>query len=109
VPFQRVKELKDIELFYASTVDTTVTVSTDMPGGTVAVRKTLNFPNTSGTRKTLTLPLDIEGTLFKVRAAPGLSGIAKLFGGIVRARAIGVYLDGANGEFWESQEQGVGI
>lgn len=114
---QRVKEFKDLELRYRHSVGTlTVQVWTDMDLTTgapeaLAVQKTLEFPATSGTTQaTHTLPLDgLFGTIYRVRVVPEAGEITQLFGGIIRARPIGVYLIGTNGEVWDSGEQGIGI
>lgn len=127
MPFQRVKQFKDLELAYdcpapagqiASISGFSVKFWTDMPGGAMAVRATLTYPYSSGGRRTYTLPLDgIEGTLYKVQVIPNTADAGsgrkadqvKLFGGVLRARAVGVYIDGSAGEIWDSTEQGVGI
>lgn len=108
--FTRMKEWKDLELEYDAPSGMEVTVYTDFTGntqGVVASRAVLEFPATTG-RATYTLGLDgIFGTLirFKITSA----GIVRLYGGIVRARSIGVFFNGANGEIWTSQEMGIGI
>ena len=124
--FNRVKQFKDIELVYDAPSGLTLTFYTDMPGasgaaqGAMTLRVTLTFPATTG-RQTLTLPLDgsatggagsapynpIEGTLYKVSVAS--TGVVRLFAGLVRARPIGTWLNGANNEVWTMQEQGIGI
>ena len=101
----RIKEFKDLELFYDSASAMTVTLSTDMPGAAMAVRKTLTFPASTG-RKQLTLPTDgAEGNIYQVKVTS--TGAVKLFGGNIRVRAIGEYFDGAQGEFWECPPQQV--
>jgi hypothetical protein len=122
--FQRVKQFKDIELSYDAPAGLTLKFYSDMPGtssGTnaaMALAATLTFPATTG-RQTLTLPLDagatgataggayIEGTLYRVVITS--TGIVRLFGGLVRARAIGTWFTGVNQESWTTQEQGIGI
>ena len=122
--FQRVKQFKDLELSYDAPSGMTVKFYTDMPGtssgtnGAQALACTVNFPATTG-RQTFTMPLDagssassaaqnyIEGTLYKVLITS--TGVVRLFGGVVRCRAIGTWFNGANAESWNSQEQGVGI
>jgi hypothetical protein len=111
MPFQRVKQFKDLELSYDAPSGLALHFWTDMPGSAMADRVTLSFPATSG-RQTKTLPLaaggaQLEGTLYKCIVSS--TGVVRLFGGIVRARPIGVYFDGAAGETWETQESGVGI
>ena len=124
--FQRVKQYKDIELSYDAPAGLTLKFYTDMPGTsaglntTMVLAVTLAFPATVG-RQTMTLPLDAgptgavpnagyaEGTLYRVGILS--TGIVRLFGGIVRARAIGTWLNGGTGvnECWSTQEQGIGI
>lgn len=116
--FQRVKQFKDIELSYDSPAAVTVKFYTDMTAGVqgpLALQKSLNFPATSG-RQTLALPLDtsgpatyVEGTLYRVEVTG--AGVVRLYGGLVRARAIGVWFNGASTppESWSSSEQGIGI
>lgn len=108
--FERLKELKDVELFYDAPSGLSLLVYSDVASGTqgaLALLTTLSFPATTG-RQTYTLGLDgFFGTLVRFKATS--SGIVKLYGGILRARAIGVYFNGANGEVWTSQEMGIGI
>ena len=55
------------------------------------------------------MPLDgYEGTLYKLRAAPPNNAVLKLYGGYLRARLIGEYIDGSVGDIWETQEMGLG-
>lgn len=99
----RIIEFKDMELHYAAASDVTVKFSTDQPGNAMAVRKTLTFP-AAATNRVLTLPLDgAEGNLFKVRAES--AGVVKLYDGLVRGRAVGMYFDGSNGEVFETLPQ----
>ncbi len=110
--FERVKQFKDLEFSYDAPNGMTVKVYTDMPGSTMALRKTLSYPATTG-RQTKVMPLDqpagvyVEGTLYRIEVTS--TGVVRLFGGILRARPIGVYLDGGNGEIWQTQELGIGI
>ncbi len=108
--FERYKEAKDLGLEYDAISGLQMTVYGDVAAGVqgaVASIAVLNFPATVG-RQTYVLPLDnLFGTLFRFKATSG--GIVKLYGGYIRLRAIGVYFDGAHGEIWSSQEQGVGI
>lgn len=119
--FQRVKQFKDVEVHYDAPQGVRLIFYTDMPGSAMAERKRFDLPASTG-RKTFTVPLDgIEGTLYKARwTAVRAGGInddsgsitskeLRLFGGVLRSRAIGVYLDTANGEYWETQESGIGI
>jgi hypothetical protein len=120
--FQRLKQFKDIELSYDATAAMTVKFYTDISAGVqgnMALVCTLTFPATTG-RNTYTAPLDagstgatsatvplIEGTLYQVVITS--TGIVRLFGGLIRARQIGTWFNGANHESWTSLEQGIGI
>jgi hypothetical protein len=111
VALHRVKQFKDIELSYDAASGLTVKFYSDMPGGAMALRSTLSFPSSSG-RRTYTAPLDssgayTEGTLYRVEVTS--TGVARLFGGVVRARGIGVYIDGTQNERWQTQELGIGV
>lgn len=102
----RVKEFKDIEISYDAPSGFTLTFYTDMPGSTLALRKTISFPASTG-RRTYTAPLDgVEGTLYYVSAAS--SGTVRLFWGVLRCRGIGVYFDGTQSEIWRTQPQPIG-
>ena len=107
MPISGVKEVKDFRLVYESSGGGTFVWKTDMPGGVMADRKTdtTEIVNTSGLRKTARIPLDgIEGQLHQFRVTPQGSGTMKLFEAFVRVRVIGVYLDGARSEFFETPE-----
>lgn len=106
----RLKQLKDLELYYDAPAGLTMQVLSDVVGnvqGALAVAATLNFPATAG-RQTFTLPLDnIYGTLVQFHAASG--GVVKLFGGVLRVLDIGVWFFGGNGEVWDSLPLSIGI
>ena len=105
-----VNQYKDVTLIFENSVAACpFTVSTDMPGGVMSARRTLSLPVT--TRRTeQTFPFDaasaglVEGKQIQYKAAP--SGVLKLYGGFVRFRRIGEYVDGTQGEIWETQEIG---
>lgn len=107
---EKLKEYKDVELYYESLNAVTLLVYTDIAAGVqgaVSLVATLVCPATVG-RQTLTLPLDnIFGTLIRFKTTS--AGIVKLYGGVYRAKAIGVWFNGAKGEIWQSQEDGVAI
>jgi hypothetical protein len=107
---EKLKEFKDVELYYQALSPVNLLVYTDIVGGVqgaVTLAATLVYPATVG-RQTLTLPLDdIFGTLIRFKATS--AGIVELFGGIYRAKAIGVWFNGARGEFWSTQDEGIGI
>jgi hypothetical protein len=102
-------QLKDVTLEYDAPAGGTLTVSTNMPGGVMAVRATIAIPASTG-RTTRTFPVDqagaLEGSLMKLKVAS--TGTFRLFSGSVHARQIGTYLDGAAGEVWETQEISMG-
>ena len=110
MPFERVKQFKEITVVYQSEASATLTVSTDLPSPPVQVRRTFTLA-TSTTRKNLTCPLDdpslLEGNLIKIKIDP--VGVFRLFGASVKAREIGVYIDGAHNEIWETQELALGV
>lgn len=106
---------KDIELAYDAPSGLTLKFYTDMPiegtPGSLALRATLSFPATSG-RQTCVLPLDttgdpIEGTLYQIEITS--TGIVRLFGGLLRVRGIGVWINGANGERWKTLPEAIGV
>jgi len=109
--FERVKQFKDVTIDYDAVSGATLLVYTDMPGAAMAQRKSISLPSTS-TRVTKSHGLDTDGVLpegtlirFKITS----TGVVRLYGGVVRLRPIGVYFDGANGEFWETTEMGFGV
>jgi hypothetical protein len=111
----RVGELKDFLLDYdVSAAGGRVEIYSDLPGHSFALRRTLAIPFQSG-RAIYVFPLeDVAdstsdqlpcGQLFKVRLYPPVGGILRLHGrAAFRARLIGVYFEGANGEVWETQD-----
>lgn len=111
----RVGELKDFLLDYdCSGGGGRVEVYSDLPGSSLSLRRTLPIPLQSG-RGIYVFPMDqipnlagIEalpyGQLFKVRLYPPPGGVLRLHGrATFRARIIGVYFDGSQGELWETQ------
>ena len=110
---ERVKQFKDLMVDYdcsgSGTPTFTVDVWTDMPGSAMATRKVTALPATSG-RQTKNIPLDgIVGTLVQLRTTPSATAVVKFYAATIRIRAIGGYLDGSNGEVWNTQEIGFGI
>jgi len=106
----RLKEFKDVELYYDATQPLTLYVYSDVVGavqGALAIAATLTFPATSG-RQTYTLPLDgIYGTLTRFRAVS--EGRVILFGGVMRVKDIGTFFFGQHGEVWDSGPLSVGM
>jgi hypothetical protein len=102
-------QVKDVTLEYDAAAGGSLIVSTNMPGGVMAVRATIPIPASTG-RTTRTFPLDqagaLEGSLMKLKVTS--PGAFRLFSGSVHARQIGTYLDGAAGEIWETQEISMG-
>ncbi len=110
MPLERVKQFKDLTIHYRGSAATFKFYS-DLPGGSMAVRRTLDIPASSADHGTHTLLLDnpdyVEGNLFYPWIKP--TGEFRLFGGVIRFRVIGVYMDGSKGEFWETQPLGLGV
>lgn len=106
----RVGELKDFLLDYdVSGPGGQLLIYSDLPGTGLVVRRTLPIPFQSG-RAPYIFPLeDVSdllpfGQFFKVRLVPPAGGILRLHGrATFRARVIGVYFNGLNGEVWETQ------
>jgi len=112
-----VKQYKDLTLTYEGTAGGTFLIKTDLPGGTLATRRTITLPPTAaGQRVTSTFPLDavlhsgdgklLEGKLIVYRAES--TGALILYEGFVRFRRVGVYVDGAAGDVWETQPLSLG-
>ena len=99
-----VKQFKDLTLTYEGSSGGTFYVSTDLPGGTIALRRTISLP-AAGSRVTKTFPLDdpslLEGKLIQHKATS--AGSLILYSGFVRFRRVGTYIDGAAGDKWETQ------
>lgn len=106
----RVGELKDFLLDYdVSGPGGQLLVYSDLPGTGLVIRRTLPIPFQNG-RAPYIFPLEDSGDqlplgqLFKVRLVPPAGGILRLHGrAVFRARIIGVYFNGLNGEVWETQ------
>lgn len=111
----RVGELKDFLLDYDVTGEGgSLVIYTDLPGTELTIRRTMPIPFQGGTRGIYVFPLESAadvtsdslptGQLFKVRLYPPPGGVLRLHGRAqFRARVIGVYFNGTNGEIWESQ------
>lgn len=104
--FRKVAEFKEVTIQYQSNGAATFQFYTDMPGGALAARLAgsgVTLASTSGTRKTITIPLDgIEGTEFYPLITPGAATQLRLFSGTVYVRPIGVYIDGSLNEIWQT-------
>ena len=104
----RVKQFKDVEISYEAASGFTFKLYTDMPGSSLALRATISFPASSGGRRTYTAPLDgIEGTVYQPEITS--TGVVRLYGGQIRVRGIGEYIDGANGEVWKPMPTSIGL
>lgn len=107
--FRKVNEFKECTLHYDAPGGGLFYLYTDMPGGVMALRKTEVLPATTG-RGTHTIPLDgIEGTLYRPEVIPPPVNVLRLFAGVLFVRPIGVYLNGADGEKWTTQELALGV
>lgn len=106
---QNVHELKDLALLCNVVGGTaSLVIRTDMPGGSMADRKTVTLTATTG-RQTIPITLDgIRARLFQIKVTPASGAAVELYSGSVRARQIGEYLDGATGEIWETQPIALG-
>lgn len=106
-----VNEFKDLTLVFENAVACPFTVSTDMPGGAMALRRTLTLPVTT-TRTERTFPFDssaqglVDGKLIQFQASP--TGALKLLSGFVRFRRVGEYIDGTLNEIWQTQALALG-
>ncbi len=102
-----VNQFKDLTLIFENSAACAFYVYTDMPGGSMDLRRTIQLPVTT-TRTEKTFPFDaagaglVDGKLIRYKASP--TGVLKLYGGFVRWRRIGEYIDGTVGEIWETQE-----
>lgn len=105
---EAVTQYKDLTLQYDAPSGATFKISTDMPGATMTLRRTIAVDVTVG-RQTRTWPLDLvadggllEGKMAKYRLES--SDVVRLYAGWIRFRRLGVYIDGARGDVWETQE-----
>jgi hypothetical protein len=106
---RRVAEFKECSLQYLSNGTATFQFYTDMPGGALANRVSVNLPSTASGRKTTTIPLDnIVGTEFYPLVTPANTTQMELLSGVVYVRAIGIYLDGSLNEIWSTPPISVG-
>lgn len=112
----RVGELKDFLLDYdVSGAGGRLELYSDLPSHQLALVRTLAIPYYATGRAVYVFPLESAadttteelpaGQLFKVRLYPPAGGILRLHGRArFRARLIGVYFEGANGEVFETQD-----
>jgi len=111
---ENVKQFKDITLTYHAPAGGTLYVYTDMPGGALALRKTITLTASSQERYTETFqfyetgdnPTWIEGKLIKFKVTS--PGTVILYEATVRVRPVGTYIDGASGDVWETQPLSLG-
>lgn len=108
---ENVNEFKDLTLVFENTVACSFQLLTDMPSGSMAVRRTVTIPVTS-TRTEQTFPLDysglglMDGKLIQFSVAP--TGALKLISGSIRFRRIGEYINGVLGDIWQTQAIALG-
>ena len=120
--FSVVAQFKELSLEYVSPSGaSTLHFFTDMPGSHLVDRtgaKTLPQTNADHSPATYTIPLvdgngaPLEGTLYYPHVDPfatSASGGTQLRSGVVWLRRIGVYLDGAKGEFFETMPIPIGV
>lgn len=105
----RVWEFKDFRYtVWATSGQATAEFKTDLPGGAMAVRKTIIFPQ-STERRTDQTPIDgIEARQFQFKFIPNGSGFLRVYKASVLVRAIGVHLDGGKSDFYETQPIALG-
>jgi len=105
-----VNQFKDLTLTYYAPSGATFEISTDLPGGSLGVRRTIALLATVGERETDTFPLDnpslLEGRLIKYKVTS--AGPVILYEGFIRFRRVGTYIDGAAGDKWETQPLSLG-
>lgn len=78
-----------IELNVDATAGGTLSLSTDLPGDSMAVRETKNIPVTTGRRVIrLRLKSTTKGRLYAVRVQPTGAGIIRLYAGRIWARIL---------------------
>lgn len=105
MPLSRVKEFKDVVFGYEANGAVLFEWKTDLPGNAEAVRESKSGGDTSGERQTLVLPLDgVEGNFYRPRVTPQGATVCKLYWGRVRLKVIGVYLEGSQSEFFETDQ-----
>jgi hypothetical protein len=113
---QAVKQLRELELEISATGAYTVTLYTDLPGNAMAERAVKTQAATSG-RTTVQIALPQGGVpdnyLYGrlLRIVVGSENAFQLYGGRVRARALGCYIEAyeaAGGAVWDSSEQDLG-
>lgn len=106
----QVFEFKDLTVEYECTGGSgKANFYSGLPGSPVSQQGgDLTLPVTT-TRQTRTFQLGYVGAIYKTRFASSAAGAMKLYGAVMQVRQIGVYLDGAQGEFWETSELAPGI
>jgi hypothetical protein len=109
---ESVKTFKDVTIEYYATVNSNIDVYTDMPGGALLYRATVPLAANTG-KQEVTFPLDLTGDLygkliqFKCTVSSS-AGFCILYGGRIRFRPIGVYLDGARADNWTTLPMNLG-
>jgi len=105
----RVWELKDLRYSTWTTVAAgTILIKTDLPSGGMLTRKTVVVA-TSTERITDAIPLDgIEAKQLQVKFIPHATGFMRVYQAKVLARPIGVFLSGANSDYYETQPISLG-
>lgn len=102
-----VNDFKDVTLVFENSASCSLVFVTDMPGGVLGSggSRTIPLPVTTA-RTEKTFPFDsngqglLEGKLIQPTATP--TGVLKLYSGFVRFRRIGEYIDGTQGEIWQT-------
>ena len=111
---QAVKRIDLVELDVDNTDgQITLTIYSDIPGG-MTTRVAINIAAAAGRRKIPVVVANWEGKLFRytvgfTKGSPGAEEGFLLYGLRVRALPIGVYVDGAVSESWDTEPISVGV
>jgi len=111
---QGFKQIKNVSVTYASDAAGTLDIYTDWTGilGFVSshpLPSTGGLGATSRVKKTIDLQASYSPfKQIKFKATPGANGRIIMYEGSVEVRQIGTYLEGANGDIWETQPLSLG-
>jgi hypothetical protein len=101
----RVKSLSELEFEIETLGVVSWKLFSDIPGGAMAQRTTGTIAHVAG-RRTVLVATAAEGRRFRLVASA--SQPFRLYGLRFRIKPIGEYIDGAAGDFWESEEIALG-
>lgn len=77
---------------------------TDLPGGAMADRADLALPVTTGGYGNASKTLDLRGTTYRAKFTPNAAGTLEPKEAVLKVERIGLYLDGARGETWQTPD-----